>query len=231
MNVLAIETATEACSAALFLDGRTTSRFVVGEQRHTHLILPMCDELIREAGIALSALDAVAFGRGPGSFTGVRISAGVAQGIAFAHDLPVVPVSTLAVLAQEAMTELEQSNILVALDARMNEVYWGIYQRDERGLAQCMVEECVIAPHRINLPTRGGWYGVGSGWRVYAHELTQRVGNSLSAADGNALPKAKFMIPLALNACAGHQVVSAEQALPVYLRDWVARKKTRDRGE
>jgi tRNA threonylcarbamoyladenosine biosynthesis protein TsaB len=221
MNVLAIETATEACSAALFFDGRTNSRFVVGGQRHTHLILPMCDELIREAGIALSALDAVAFGRGPGSFTGVRIAAGVAQGIAFAHDLPVVPVSTLAVLAQEAMTELEQSNILVALDARMNEVYWGIYLRDERGLAQCMGEESVISPHRINPPTHVGWYGVGSGWRVYAHELTLRVGNSLSAADGNTLPKAKFMIPLALNAYAGHQIVSAERALPVYLRDRV----------
>ncbi len=225
MKLLAIETATEACSAALFVDGRTTSRFVVAEQRHTRLILPMCDELLREAGMKVSALDAVAFGRGPGSFTGVRIAAGVVQGMAFAHDLPVVPVSTLAILAQEAMTETQQSNVLVALDARMSEVYWGIYQRDDQGLAQCVGEERVISPHQITVPTRGGWYGVGSGWRVYAHELAERVGDSLSATDGDALPKANFMIPLAQNAYARHQVVSAEQALPVYLRDRVARKK------
>ncbi len=225
MNLLAIETATDACSAALFVDGQTTSRFVVAEQRHTHLILPMCDELINEAGIKVSALDAVAFGRGPGSFTGVRIAAGVAQGMAFAHELPVVPVSTLAVLAQEAITEHHRSNVLVALDARMNEVYWGIYQRDDQGLAECVGEECVTSPHQITVPTRGGWFGVGSGWRAHAYDLAERVGDSLAAVDGDALPKARYIIPLALNAYFRHQVVSAERALPVYLRDRVARKK------
>lgn len=226
MKLLAIETATEACSAALLIGGEMRYRYEVAPRRHTELILPMCDALIGEAGIEVSQLDAVAFGRGPGSFTGVRIAAGVAQGIAFAWDLPVVPVSTLAVLAQEASQQGRGARVLTAIDARMQEVYWGVYQRDANGLVTRVGEECVIKPQLIPPPSEGEWYGVGSGWKVYGETLQQGIGDRLVGYDGELLPKAQFIVPLAQSAYSMGLTVAAEHALPVYLRDKVAEKKT-----
>ncbi len=225
MKLLAIETATEACSAALLVDDEMRRRYAVAPQQHTELILPMCDALIREAGIQVSQLDAVAFGRGPGSFTGVRIAAGVAQGIAFAWDLPVVPVSTLAVMAQEVIQESRRARILSAIDARMQEVYWGVYQSDTNGLAVCVGEEQVVKPQSIPQLSESNWYGVGSGWKVYRETLTQTVGaNRLAGYDGELLPKAQFVIPLARSDFSMGRTVAAEQALPIYLRNNVAKK-------
>jgi tRNA threonylcarbamoyladenosine biosynthesis protein TsaB len=223
MKLLAIETATEACSAALSVDGDVLGRYEFAKQRHTELILPMCNELLEEAGVTLSQLDAVAFGRGPGSFTGVRIATGVIQGIAFAKDLPVVAVSTLAVLAQEAIETEKKTNILAAIDARMKEVYWGVYVRDESGLAHLLEEERVIKPQIIAVPSSTQWYGVGSGWKAYSDTLVRRLGACLEGYDGELLPNARFLIPLALAAYSRGEIVSAEQALPVYLRDNVAK--------
>lgn len=224
LKLLAIETATEACSAALSIEGEILSRFEVAPQRHGELILPMCDALINEAGIELSQLDAIAFGRGPGSFTGVRIATGVVQGIAFAKDLPVIPISTLALLAQAAIDTTQKKNILPAIDARMNEVYWGGYTRDENGLAKRLGEERVLRTERIPMPSGSGWFGVGSAWKTYAKVLTEKLGDRLIGYNGDLLPHARFLVPLAADAFKKDKTVSAEQALPVYLRDKVAEK-------
>jgi tRNA threonylcarbamoyladenosine biosynthesis protein TsaB len=223
MKLLAIDTATEACSAALAIEGDILACFEIAPRRHTQLILPMCERLLAQAGITLSQLDTLAFGRGPGSFTGVRIAAAVIQGMAFAYDLPVAPVSTLAALAQEVLAASTESKVLAAIDARMNEVYWGYYTRSPDGLAYVQGIEGVARPAQLPILT-GTWYGVGSGWCVYADAMMGRFGAYLSRYDGGLLPKARYLIPLAMAAYHRADTVSAEQALPVYLRDNVAIK-------
>jgi tRNA threonylcarbamoyladenosine biosynthesis protein TsaB len=224
MRLLAIETATEGCSAALLIDGAIYSRFEVASRRHAEIILPMCESLLAEADVKLSQLDAVAFGRGPGSFTGVRIAAGVAQGVAFALDLPVVPVSTLAALAQAVMAEAGKTKVLAAIDARMDEVYWGCYRRNERGYARLVGEEHVCKPEQVEIPFGFRWHGAGSGWAAYGDNLAKRLGNSLEGYDGECLPKAQHVASLAELAYCEGLAVPAEHAQPVYLRDEVAKK-------
>lgn len=223
MKLLAIETATEACSAALYIDGSVSARYEVAPRRHTQLILPMCDALIEEAGIVLSQLDAIAFGRGPGSFTGVRIAAGVVQGIAFAWDLPVIPVSTLAAVAQETMHVQDTSNVLATIDARMKEVYWGYYRCDVEGLAQLCSAEGVGRPDEMPMLS-GSWFGAGTGWQTHPDALASRLGGSLMGCREGLLPKAQFVIPLARAHYDRGGAVTAEKAVPVYLRDNVAKK-------
>ncbi len=232
MKLLAIETATDACSAALSIDGEIRERYALAPRAHTELILPMVDELMVEAGIVVSQLDAMAFGRGPGAFTGVRIAVGVTQGIAFAADLPVLPVSTLAALAQGA----DGDRVLTALDARMDEVYWGAYQRNAAGLMELLGEECVSAPAEVPLPSgfppqdsprENSWQGVGAGWAAYEAVLTERCGGLLATWDGTRFPRARDVAQLGVAGFEGGQAVSAEQALPVYLRDKVTWKKIR----
>src|SRR5215213_1786113 len=225
MKLLAVETATEGCSAALLTDGFIHSRFEVAPRGHAEIVLPMCQSVLTEADATLAQLDAIAFGRGPGSFTGVRIAAGIAQGIAFALDLPVVPISYLAALAQEVMTKEDSAKVLTAIDARMNEVYWGCYQRDEQGgYARLIDEEHVSKPEQVAVSVESNWYGAGSGWAIYRDSLAQRLGSALEGFDGELLPKARFIATLAEIAYRGGLAVSAEQAQPVYLRDKVAQK-------
>ncbi|MEN8260373.1 MAG: tRNA (adenosine(37)-N6)-threonylcarbamoyltransferase complex dimerization subunit type 1 TsaB [Pseudomonadota bacterium] len=165
MIVLAVETATEACSAALYADGRILERYQVAPREHSMLILPMVQSLLDESGAALNNIDALAFGCGPGSFTGLRIAAGVVQGIAFAADLPVVPVSTLAAMAQDVFEAFEEKYAFAAIDARMGEVYWGVYQRNSRGFAELLGVEAVLYAVDVDFPdVRGA--GVGSGWAL-----------------------------------------------------------------
>ena len=138
-------------------------RFKIAPQAHSKLILPMIDSLLDEAGINLAKIDAIAFGRGPGSFVGVRIGAGVTQGIAYAADLPVIPVSSLAACAQG----IDAEKILVAFDARMNQIYWGAYTFGDQGVVRLHGQEQVISPHDAKPPANGdGWVGAGSGWKV-----------------------------------------------------------------
>jgi tRNA threonylcarbamoyladenosine biosynthesis protein TsaB len=223
MKLLAIETATDACSAALWVDGVLTTRHEVAPREHTRLILPMMDALLAEAGLRLSDLDALAFGRGPGAFTGVRIAAAVIQGSAFAADLPVVPVSTLAALAQQGI-DAGSPRVLAALDARMDEVYWGAFQADDQGLAVPVGAEQVIAPDAVPIPEGEGWRGVGSGWAAYEDALRARLGECVSDIDPEALPAAAEVARLAVRDFNAGLAVPAEQALPVYLRDKVAEK-------
>ncbi len=223
MILLALETATEACSAALAIDGDIRERFEVIPRGHSLRILPMVDELMAEADISIEQVDAIAFGRGPGAFTGLRIAVGVTQGIAFGADLPVVPVSTLAALAQGG----ESDRVLAAIDARMDEVYWGAFQRNSTGQMVLCGEEAVLPPGEVPLPEGDGWAGVGTGWGSYSALLTERCGGQLSGWNGESLPHAADVARLGITGFNAGEAISAELAIPVYLRDKVAWKKSR----
>ncbi len=224
MKILAIDTATEACSAALYVDGVCTQRYEIAPRRHAELILPMCEELLSEAGVGLKELDSLAFGRGPGAFTGLRIAAGVIQGMAWANELPVVPVSSLAALAYSAWREHGHDSVMAATDARINEVYWGCYECKE-GEAILLGKEQVCAPANAILPEGEGWFGIGSGWAAYETELTDHSSVHCTEYNANAFAQAQDIAVLGATAFKQGKAVSAEQALPVYVRDDVAKKK------
>ena len=224
MKLLAIDTTEAACSAALYMDGAVTARYQIAPREHSALILPMMEALLAEAGVGLAQLDGLAFARGPGSFTGVRIAAGVIQGVALGADLPVVPVSSLQALAQRALREHDARHVLAAFDARMNEVYWLAGVADAQGLVSPLSDEQVLAPEQVNLPTGDNWLGVGSGWGTYHDTLAAMAGNALAGT----LPELTVHAwDVALLGAAGLEAgrgVAAELALPVYLRDQVAAK-------
>jgi tRNA threonylcarbamoyladenosine biosynthesis protein TsaB len=223
-RILAIETATEACSAALRVDSETIQRFEIAPRRHAALLLPFVESLLAEAGIDLNQVDAVAFGRGPGSFTGLRIAAGMAQGVAFGADLPVVPVSTLAALAQGTVREQGAKAVLAALDARMKEVYWGAFTCQREGLVKLIGEERVCAPEDVSLPPPGDWCGAGSGWETYADLLVSRCSIAADAVFAKQKPQAYDVAHLAAAIFERGGALPPEQAVPVYLRDKVANK-------
>jgi len=219
LKILTIDTSTEACSAALYIDGEVRERYELAPRRHAELILSMVDQLLSEAETHLITLDALGFGRGPGSFTGVRIAAGVIQGLAFAADLPVVPVSSLSVMAQGA---IEKSNRLFsAIDARMNEIYWCMYGVSENRLVIPLIEEKVNRPDMVEISGPDSCYGIGSGWGRYPEELKQKLGPVLIGYDADRYPRARDMIPLAIHAFKQGYAVTAAEALPVYLRNEV----------
>ncbi|OOZ41623.1 tRNA (adenosine(37)-N6)-threonylcarbamoyltransferase complex dimerization subunit type 1 TsaB [Solemya pervernicosa gill symbiont] len=224
MKLLAIDTATEACSAALYIDGEVLSRFEIAPRQHARLILPMIDSLLSEAGIVVADLDALAFGRGPGGFTGVRIATGVIQGVGFATELPVVPVSTLAALAQGAWREFGYKQIATAIDARMGEVYWGRYTLADNELMQLQGEELVIPPEQVE-GEGSGWVGIGSGWTTYSDVMQSQLVNELEEQKGERFPNAHDIALLAVNDFHNGVAVNAAEALPIYLRDKVAKKK------
>jgi len=220
MKLLTLETGGLLCSAALHLDGSERQRSEAAPARHAERILPMIDALLGEAGIALAALDGIGFGRGPGTFIGVRTAAGVAQGLAFAADLPVAPVSSLAALAQAEVRRHGQ--VLAAMDARMGEVYWGCYRADPHGLARAVDEETLAAPDRVPLPQGGAWFGVGTAWALHARTLQERLGERLLGWEADRHPQAGDLMPLALDMAARGALLPAEQAAPTYLRTKVA---------
>jgi len=215
MKLLAIDTSTEACSAALYDEGVITSLYEIAPQRHAELILPMVDQVLSKAHVKLTDLDAIAFARGPGSFTGVRIATGIAQGLAFSVNLPVVPVSTLAVLAWSARDKSEY--IAAAIDARMHEVYFGLYKSGET--IELVGEEMVISPENITLQTNAMCFGVGSGWAHYSEALINIFTNNLSGYDGERFPHAADVASLAVHACKNGGLVNPEEVMPVYLRN------------
>jgi tRNA threonylcarbamoyladenosine biosynthesis protein TsaB len=224
MKLLAIETAAEACSAALYIDGEINLRYKVQPRKHSELILPMLDELLQEAGVKTPQLDAVAFGYGPGSFTGVRIAAGVAQGVAFAADLPVVCVSTLAALAQGLFRTSGHSRVLPAFDARMQEVYWGCYQLEDSGLMRAIFPDEIAPAEQVTMPTGSAWHGVGSGWESYGEILTRALGAELKSVTPDLRCSAHDVALLGVAGFELGEAVSAERAVPQYLRDDVAKR-------
>jgi len=225
MKLMAIDTSGEGCSAALYLDGELETRFLVQPRGHSELILGMMQGLLDEAGLGLADLDALAFGRGPGSFTGVRIATGVIQGAAYASGLPVVPVSTLAALAERHFRESGARRMLAALDARMGEVYWGAFEVAQGAeLVSPRGEEEVCPPDAVPLPPGIGWQGVGSGWLSYGAELRERLGDRLASSHPRLLCSAHDVALLGVAGLLEGAAVKAEEALPVYLRNRVAVK-------
>ncbi len=227
MNYLSIDASTEACSVALQVNGKVTSRYELCPQSHSLKLLPMVDELLNEAGIKLADLDGLIFGRGPGSFTGVRIGVGVAQGLAFAADIPVVGVSSLQAMAQIAYTQFAQTSVIVAIDARMSEVYNGFYTLGDNQIMQAQCEEAVIAPDLLaaHLATVicQPCYGAGTGWDAYPEPLSSLKSNVGSPEV--LFPTAEAMLIIGVDALEKKQGVSAQQAQPVYVRDTVSWKK------
>ena len=225
MKILAIESSAEAVSVALMVDDEILSRHEVAPRRHAELLLPYMEGLLQQADVSLQQLDALAFGCGPGAFTGIRIATGVIQGVAFAVDLPVVAISTLATIAQGAKREEGKDRIIAAIDARMEEIYWGGYVTDAQGLMSPVNKEYVIPPEHAPDVEGIGWYGAGSGWETYASVLPPHYGVKLLGFDGTRMPMAYDVATLAARDFAAGLAVSAEQAQPVYLRNKVAEKK------
>lgn len=219
MKILALETSTEYCSIALSLDGSIFSRSEMAGQRHSELLIPMLDQMLADAGVKLTQLDGIAFGTGPGSFTGVRIACGVAQGLALGAGLPVVGVCTLQALAQAA----GQYKVIAVLDARMGEIYHAAYQKQA---GQWMT----VCPPGLWLPlyappvAGSGWVGAGSGFAMHTDTLAKRYSGQLTGYDAQAVPQASAIAQLALLEFNAGRGVDAAQARPLYLRDKVALK-------
>lgn len=225
MKILAIDTATEACSVALLVEEDCKEIFEIIPRQHTERVLPMVDELLKSADLSLSQLDAIAFNCGPGSFTGVRVGTSVTQGLAFSADLPVIPISSLAALAQLAYREEKQEKVLSAIDARMNEMYWACYQL-ESGLMK-LVEQEKVSPASAVIK-EGEWHCRGSGWDTFQTELQQSKQVNITSYSLASFPHAQDVAILAADLYKQGNVVSAEEAIPTYIRDEVTWKKIKD---
>jgi tRNA threonylcarbamoyladenosine biosynthesis protein TsaB len=224
-KILALDTSTDACSVALTIDGVANHIFELAAKSHTQRLLPMVDEILRAANCRLQDLDAIAYGRGPGSFTGLRICMGVVQGLAFGANLPVIPISTLQAMAQGFLTENPNTTLplLVALDARMNEIYWGVFTADKN--PQALSDEYVMKPtdvceQNIVQSLDKKFIAIGPGWH-YADLQTIAPAQLVQ----NVYPNAKDILSLALDAFAQGKSMSILDAQPVYLRDSVSWKK------
>jgi tRNA threonylcarbamoyladenosine biosynthesis protein TsaB len=257
MTILAIDTSTEACSAALWvgaasntLGGRILSRYQEAPRGHAELILPMVDALLAEAGLTLKDLEAIAFGRGPGSFTGVRLASSVVQGLAYGSGVGVVPVSTLQAVAYRAFALEDESgapratHVLVCNDARMDEVYVGAFARgpSEAGVALpvALGDESVQPPDQVGVPVVAGaasgtgedaasgavrWIGAGRGFAAYPAlaRLRAAMGGPLASVHEMILPRAEDLLAIARLEVAAGRVLPATAALPIYVRDQVAK--------
>jgi tRNA threonylcarbamoyladenosine biosynthesis protein TsaB len=220
MKLLAIETATEACSVALLIDDALRERFEIAPRGHADRVLPWIDELLAEAGIARSTLDAIAVGRGPGGFTGVRLAIAIAQGVGYALQRPLLPVSTLAALAAGAGAAPGE-RVLAALDARMHEVYLGGFLIDADGLPAAIDGERLCPPGTAAIEG-GGWIGVGSGFAAGDGVLAARLGPQLRRCDATLLPRAAAIARLGARGWEHDEAIDPARIEPAYLRDKVA---------
>ena len=219
MKILALDTTTEACSAALQSGNDIHDLYQVAPRRHAELILPMVDDLLEKAGLELAQLDCIAFARGPGAFTGVRLCTSIAQGLAFAAEVPVLGISTLATMAQGYSGDVR--TILAAIDARMGEIYWGLFQQDEKHCVQALGSEAVCKPGELKISLDSDIYGCGTGWGKYEDILSQKTSKHLVGINPAQLPNAKDMLPLARESLEQGKSCLAKQAMPVYLRNKV----------
>ena len=218
MNLLAFDTSTEACAVGLLAGGVRHGRFELTPRRHTDCVLPWCDELLAQAGLAKSGLQAIAVGVGPGAFTGVRLGVSLAQGMALALGLPVVPVSTLAAIAQ---AQDHDGPIAVVMDARMGECYAGFYQKRD-GVVTALAPERLLAPEDLVLPSEGDWIGAGSAFSAYAARLPAAFSAALRRIDAEALPRPAALLQLGEYGVRAGLAVAPERVEPTYLRDKVA---------
>ncbi|QOW19125.1 tRNA (adenosine(37)-N6)-threonylcarbamoyltransferase complex dimerization subunit type 1 TsaB [Lysobacter ciconiae] len=235
MKLLAFELATEACSVALWVDGEVHERFEIAPRRHAELALPWADAVLAEAGVARAQLDAIAVGRGPGAFTGVRLAIAIGQGIALALDRPILPVSTLAALAVGAVRADDHRDprgadqvagaahrVLASIDARMGEIYVGAFSVHD-GDAVLIGSEAVLAPDAVALPDADpGWLGAGTGFAAAEGALRTRLSAQLAAVDADALPRAGDVARLAARMWLRGEALAPERVEPAYLRNQVA---------
>jgi tRNA threonylcarbamoyladenosine biosynthesis protein TsaB len=217
MNFAAIETATEWCSVALWRDGEILSLERRAGNRQGEFVLPMLETLFKRANLGMADLGAIAFGAGPGAFTGLRIACGVAQGLAFARGLPVIGVSTLEATAEESGA----TRALVALDARMHEVYYSAYEKRDGGWVALLPESCV-APEKVEIPPGSGWLGCGNGFAVYAERIEPRLRGVLGRIAPEVRPSAAAVARLAAPRLAAGEGRDAALATPHYIRDKIA---------
>ncbi|SFH92046.1 tRNA (adenosine(37)-N6)-threonylcarbamoyltransferase complex dimerization subunit type 1 TsaB [Modicisalibacter xianhensis] len=225
-TLLALDASSSACSCAVWHKGEVTSRFALTPREHTRRLMPMIDEVLAEAGLQPDDLDALAYGRGPGSFTGLRIAAGVAQGLAFGLDRPLLGVSTLEALALAAHRRYHLRYVIPALDARMNEIYVAAYHCQDGSLNR-VLDEAVMPPDRLRVPSDrqdADWCGVGSGWTLW-EAMPTLVQAALSQRLPDMQPDAADMVRLAAKAFDAGEGQAAHEVIPVYLRDQVAWQK------
>ena len=217
MRILALETSTEYCSVALLQYGVTIDRCERVGQKHSELLMPMLESLLQDAGCTIRDMDGIAFGTGPGSFTGVRIACGVTQGLAFGANLPVAGICTLLALAEATGYQ----RVIAALDARMGELYFAAYEKHDAGWV-AVIAPCLCKPEAAPRVSGDGWFGTGSGFA--AHEDVMRSRYALCGVDLAAVPQAAAIAALGAVQLASGAAVDAAQALPFYLRDKVALK-------
>lgn len=217
MKILALETSTEYCSVALLIDGKMDERETRAGQSHSELLLPMIDELLAAHWLKLRDLTGIAFGQGPGSFTGLRIACGVVQGLAFGAALPVVGVGTLVAMAAGTSA----ARVVCCVDARVHECYHAAYEKRNGGW-EAVHEPRVCAPAAVPALEGSDWLACGNGFAVYGAVLLERYKGRLAAIDADAVPHARDIARLAVPAFERGETLTAEQAAPLYLREKVA---------
>jgi len=229
LNILAFDTSTEYCSVALWRAGEVLVREVVAGQGHSELLLPMVDEILAEAGLALTQLDGIAFGSGPGSFTGLRIACGVAQGLALGADLPVLGICTLEALAEAAAVSAAQERVVAALDARMGEIYHAAYHRDDNAW-QAVSAPSLCLPQDAPPLSGTGWVVCGNGFAVYAEQLQAcyraQIASIAAPHQFPKTPHAREIASLAAPRFLQGLGTDAAEAAPLYIRNKVALKET-----
>jgi tRNA threonylcarbamoyladenosine biosynthesis protein TsaB len=219
---LAVDTATEACSVAVAVDGAVRERFEPMQREHTEKLLPMIQAVLADAGKSVAQLDGIVCGIGPGSFAGLRIGIGVVKGLALARDLPVAGVSSLAMLARRAQRLHGAVQVAAVIDARMSEVYFGAYGRDAAGLPAALLADQVCGPAQVPALPAGAWTGVGTGWGRYEAALRAGFNADIAGVDAAALPHAEDALALGLPVLEAGRGQPADALAPAYLRDRVA---------
>jgi tRNA threonylcarbamoyladenosine biosynthesis protein TsaB len=225
LKILAFDTSSSACSVSLQNGHEIKSLHKIAPMQQARLILPAIQELLDSSSLTLNQLDAIAYGCGPGSFTGMRIASSVAQGIGLATKLPIIRISSLAAIAQAAFLERQWTKLLVALDARMEEVYWAVYKLGGHGRVELIGEEQVCDPKKVTMPESGescekglNWYGIGDGWEKYREVLITRLGFQPRIINALQLPTAEAILELAKTKLDQDDWVAAYDAIPTYLR-------------
>lgn len=220
-TILGLDTSTDACSVALWRNSQVIERFQIAPRRHAELILPLVHEVLAEANLTLAEIELIAFGRGPGSFMGVRIATGIAQGLSFGMNCKVIAVSSLQALSQIAFEQHGVREVIAAWDARMDEIYWGGYRVDDHGLMRNFIAENLSPPEKIVIPEKMKSVAAGNAWKVYADRLN--VLQNFSAIYPDLYPSASAIVRLANQLYAENQAVFSFEAMPTYLRDQVVR--------
>ncbi len=218
LKILALDTSSEMCSVALLMGDTVLARQQLAPQQHAELLLSLINALLVEAGISLNALDAIAFGHGPGSFMGLRVGVGVVQGLAYGADKPVIPISSLQALAQSAYQQYGVTQVVAGLDARMQAVYWGVYQLDADQLMQAVQSDALAKPGELILTNSASFVAAGPAWAAYQGPCPL----VFQAEYPEVYPLASGLLALAAYKFQRGEVISAMAAEPYYLRDQVA---------